>query len=208
MGYYTNQCLLTDIQVMSILSGFGSVQSEVSVASSSTNHPHSISVSDRTEVASSCSSSSNDECEEEDICCFRMKKVDDHPWCSDIDAINFQVNRDISMSSALIYRPFDEDNEEESYKFQIYHTKSGKMILEQNINCLEDTDQPQVGILKFENPLKIDSNRIYTAVLETRRKKSIGGSEGLSVVCSRVDRICRSLVVIFTQPTKDDLGER
>ena len=205
------QFLLTDISVMSILSGFGSVQSEVSVASSSTNQAHSISVSDRTEVASSCSSSNDDddECEEEEICCFRMKKVDDHPWCSDIDAINFQVNRDISMSSALIYRPFDEEIEEEdSYKFQIYHTKSGKMILEQNINCLEDTDQPQVGILKFENPLKIDSNRIYTAVLETRRKKSIGGSEGLSVVCSRVDRICKSLVVIFTQPTKDDLGER
>ena len=113
------QFLLTDISVMSILSGFGSVQSEVSVASSSTNHPHSISVSDRTEAASSCSSSNDDEGEEEDICCFRMKKVGDHPWYSDIDAINFQVNRDISMSSALIYCPSKERRERVFSKFDV-----------------------------------------------------------------------------------------
>ena len=82
----------------------------------------------------------------EDIWCLRMKNVDDHPWYSDIDAINFEVNRDICMSGALIYRPFDkveEDEEEESYsyKLQIYHTRSGKIISEQSVNVLEETNQ-------------------------------------------------------------------
>ena len=204
---------------MSIINGPGSIQSEVSIASSSSSHPHWISLSDQCftnhpDVVSSSSSHSDEEEEEEeeeegeDIWCFRMKKVDEHPWYSDIDAINFQVNRDISMSSALMYHPFDTEEEEDSYKFQIYHTKSGKMIFEQSVNGLEVTDQPQVGILKFENPLKIDSHRIYTAVLETRLKKSIGGRDGLSVFCSRVDKTCKSLIVIFTQSNKDDLGER
>ena len=204
---------------MSVVNSPGSVQSQVSFSSGSTNHPLSISVSDRTEVlagvtnhsnhpdvASSCSLDEDEE--EHEIYCFRMKKIDDHPWYSDIDAINFQVNRDISMSSALVYRSFDREEEENSYKFQIYHTKSGKMIFEQSVNGLEETDQPQVGVFKFENPLKIDSNIIYTAVLETRLKKSSGGREGSSVFCSPVDQTGRSLMVIFTQPNKDDLGER
>ena len=90
----------------------------------------------------------------EDIWCLRMKNVDDHPWYSDIDAINFEVNRDICMSGALIYRPFDkveEDEEEESYKLQIYHTRSGKIISEQSVNVLEETNQPQIGIFKAVN---------------------------------------------------------
>ena len=205
---------------MSIVNSSESVQSEVSSASSvSTKHPPSISESDRSEVSSvdtsqpdvvsSRCSSPDDEDEEdiEDICCFRMMKLDDNSWVSDIDAINFQVNRDISMSSALVYRPFDTE-EEDSYKFNIFHTKSGKMIFEQSVTGLEETDQPQVGMIKFENPLRIDSNRTYTAVLETRLKKSIGGREGLSVVCCPAKHDRRSLTVSFTQPTKDDLGER
>ena len=203
---------------MSIVNGSESVQSEVSSSSVETNHPPSISESECSEVSSvatsqldvvsSQCSSTDDEDEEadEDISCFRMQKLDENCWDSDIDAINFQVNRDISMSSALIYRPFDSE-EEDSYEFKIFNTKSGKMILEQSVIGLEETDQPQVGILKFENPLRIDSNRTYTAVLETQLKKSIGGREGLSVICCSADEAKRSLVVFFTQPTKDDLGE-
>ena len=216
---------------MSRVNSSGSDLSEVSSYSSgATNHPRSISVPDITEVSevslatnqhdvssSRCSSpdgedddedDSEDEGEDdEDIVCFRMTEVDDHPWVSDIDAINFQVSRDISMSSALIYCPF-ESEEEDSYKFQIYHTKSGKMILEQSVKGLEETNQPEVGKLKFENPLKIESNKTYTAVLETGLRKSNWGREGFSVICSRVDETNGSLMVVFTTPTKDGLGER
>ena len=205
---------------MSIVSSSGSVQTELSSSTVATSHSPSILESYRTEVSSVatshpdvssslCSSADDEDEDDEDICCFRMKKFADHPWVSDIDAINFQVNRDTSMSGALIFRPFDsEEKEEDSYKFQIFHTKSGKRIFEQSVNGLEETDKPQVGILKFENSLRIDSKRTYTAVLETGLKQSIGGREGLSVISCPAYLTKRSLVVFFTQPTKDDLGER
>ena len=195
---------------MSIVNGSESVQSEVSVATSP-----SISESDTSEISSvgtnhpdvsssRCASPDNED--DEGIHCMRMKKVAVHPWNSDIDAINFQVNRDINMSSALLYRPFDSE-EEDSYKLKIFHIKSGKMIFEQSVTGLKETDEPQVGKLKFENLLKIDSNRIYTAVLETRLKKSIGGREGSSLIFCPLDQAKRSLSVSFSQPTQDDLGE-
>ena len=82
------------------------------------------------------------------------------------------------------------------------------MILEQSVKGLEETNQPEVGKLKFENPLKIESNKTYTAVLETGLRKSNWGREGFSVICSRVDETNGSLMVVFTTPTKDGLGER
>ena len=152
---------------------------------------------------SQCSSDIEDE-----VCCLRMKKVDDRPWASTLDVINFQVSQNVELTSVLVFRPFEGVGGPERYKVQVYHTSTGQITLEQEVESLLEVDCPQVGEIKIESPPRIDSHRTYTAVLETGTTPSFGGEGGRSVVFCPVPKSRRSLVVSFSNPRRDDLGKR
>ena len=140
----------------------------------------------------------------EGILSFRMKSNACKEWVSSVDAINFSLNRDVLMESVFVYNSVD--NMRNKFKFEIYHTNTGKMLLQEIEDKLDETDVPEIGELELQHVLKLESDSTYTAVLETMAQKSFGGTKGMSVSYSSIPDSNRSLIISYTKPSQEQLG--
>ena len=134
-----------------------------------------------------------------------MKSNAGKEWVSSVDAINFSLNRDVFLESVFVYNSVD-SNLKNKFKFEIYHTKTGEMLLQEIEDNLNETDVPEIGELELQDVLKLESDRTYTAVLETRGQKSFGGKKGMSVSYCSIPDSYRSLIISYTKPSQDQLG--
>ena len=140
----------------------------------------------------------------EGILSFRMKSNACKEWVSSVDAINFSLNRDVFLESVFAYNSVD--NMRNKFKFEIYHTNTGKMLLQEIEDKLDETDVPEIGELELQHVLKLESDSTYTAVLETMAQKSFGGTKGMSVSYSSIPDSNRSLIISYTKPSQEQLG--
>ena len=135
-----------------------------------------------------------------------MRETERSQWVSSVDAINLSVNRDVFLESVFVFQSFNKDVRNK-FKFEIYHTQSGELLHQEIDDILNETDVPQIGELELDNDVKLESGRTYTAVLETRGKESFGGTKGNSISCCPIPHSFTSLIVDYTKPSQDVLGE-
>ena len=152
------------------------------------------------------STSSSEEGEDSGISSVRMRTTEHTQWVSSIDCINLSVNRDVFVESVYVYKSYDLPMKNR-FKLEIYHTSTGEMLLQEVEDSLRDTDIPEIGELELETALKLESGRTYTAVLETRGRKSFSGKNGRSMSCCPIANTLRHLIISYTKPSQDLLGK-
>ena len=152
------------------------------------------------------STSGSEEGEDSGISSVRMRTTEHTQWVSSIDCINLSVNRDVFVESVYVYKSYDLPMKNR-FKLEIYHTSRGEMLLQEVEDSLRDTDIPEIGELELETALKLESGRTYTAVLETRGRKSFSGKNGRSMSCCPIANTLRHLIISYTKPSQDLLGK-